>query len=726
MRKVLEEHIERLTRMMGSDEGFYILALHSFVEYFLRYDKAYGHELSFPELTWRFREELLAEYGDEFIDGLSCLARLGKQHSHTNRVRHAFEKMDVEEANAATHLFLTFCRLAGIDRIPALGSLQKHLDLWKDRSSPLEKSVVIRHMQRELEKLRRENSSLLEQKKEFDELSAKLAGLQRRLADYDEKIQEKERLADRRDQKLNELRVQRHDLAKEKNTLLEKLSHFEKLQTYLQYLGRLSVYTRTRMDFEQSISRLTPEQEAAVRAVQFKRHFLIRGGAGTGKSLVLIESLKRAVLQRELDFKEDEQAVLVTFTRTLAKYNRYIAEIKHLDIPLEVIDTVDRIFIKYLESFVPGISLEFEFMSEYFKEGEIPSFISGEELAAELEEFIFAFGLTRSEYVDGEVSRKGMRKRLSKTQREEIWNTAVETSRVMRERKTYTKNFGRLALLRRLQKRGNDVLTGLEPLEEEKEPAVSNFSKIRCLFLDEVQDLSPVAIAALRELTSGPMIMAGDMAQSLYVYYSPFVRAGIDIRGSVKVLKTNFRNTRQIHELAERFRRQSGNDTNEETIDEKSDVEVFREGPAPELYTAYSPEVLLSKLVERTALYIEELRYDPENLCIFAPRRNDLTPIQAALESSGIAGEDMRAQSFSFRSAGTVRVSTLHSGKGLDFPVVLLYLPSLHRRKQFGERETERLLSNLVYVGITRAMDSLDVFISHNDDPILTRLKNLF
>ena len=36
--------------------------------------------------------------------------------------------------------------------------------------------------------------------------------------------------------------------------------------------------------------------------------------------------------------------------------------------------------------------------------------------------------------------------------------------------------------------------------------------------------------------------------------------------------------------------------------------------------------------------------------------------------------------------------STLHFRKGLDFPVVLLYLPYLHRRGQYDEEQTEMLL----------------------------------
>ena len=85
--------------------------------------------------------------------------------------------------------------------------------------------------------------------------------------------------------------------------------------------------------------------------------------------------------------------------------------------------------------------------------------------------------------------------------------------------------------------------------------------------------------------------------------------------------------------------------------------------------------------------------------------------MQQELNTAGITCEDVRSEDFSFHSTGNVRISTLHSCKGLDFPVVLLYLPYLHRRAFYADRETEQLLRNLLFVGITRAMDNLNIFM---------------
>ncbi|PKL24601.1 MAG: hypothetical protein CVV47_09185 [Spirochaetae bacterium HGW-Spirochaetae-3] len=65
------------------------------------------------------------------------------------------------------------------------------------------------------------------------------------------------------------------------------------------------------------------------------------------------------------------------------------------------------------------------------------------------------------------------------------------------------------------------------------------------------------------------------------------------------------------------------------------------------------------------------------------------------------------------------RVSTLHSAKGLDFPVVLLFLD---RAPFFGtgydDESIERMSANLVYVAMTKAMDRLDVFTLENQESV--------
>jgi len=80
------------------------------------------------------------------------------------------------------------------------------------------------------------------------------------------------------------------------------------------------------------------------------------------------------------------------------------------------------------------------------------------------------------------------------------------------------------------------------------------------------------------------------------------------------------------------------------------------------------------------------------------------------LGHAGYRHANIRDEGFTFREEKTIRLSTLHSSKGLDFAVVLLYLPALPPRGDYDDRTGAALVRNLIYVAMTRAMDNLNVF----------------
>jgi superfamily I DNA/RNA helicase len=199
------------------------------------------------------------------------------------------------------------------------------------------------------------------------------------------------------------------------------------------------------------------------------------------------------------------------------------------------------------------------------------------------------------------------------------------------------------------------------------------------------------------------LALAGDDGQSIYGVSSPYRRAGVDIAGRTRVLHASFRNTIAIQEVAEAYRALMRSEEGARTV-------AFREGPAPELYTAATRGELALLLLRKAALFIEELGYDPENLTVLAPTRTDLATIADMLGHAGFRHANIRDEEFSFKQEGTIRLSTLHSSKGLDFPVVLLYLPMLPPRPDYDEEAASELARNLIYVAMTRAMDNLNVF----------------
>ncbi len=691
----MNEKLGRLVRMVAGDEGFYVLALHSFMEWYLREAKGYGFESSFEGLIRRLQSELRSEGPEDQMGGLAALSRIAGQHRHSNGVRHTFDPLDAEEAACATYLFLIFCRLVGIENHPAVGKLAEGLERWRARSPTIGRAAVLRSMQEELRTLRQKNREILEKRDELEGLQAKIAEIRNETTGR--------QLG--RGSCLIEGDDEGSRLYGRLHALNERLAAYEDVDRYLRFLGRVTIYTRTRIEFEQSISTLTPEQEQAVSAVTMKKDFLIKGGAGTGKSLVLIEALRRSLEQKELDF-DAGYIVFLTYTRTLARYNASVAAIKHMQLPVKMIRTIDSFYLQLLRTIDPGFGFDYEVVERFCESYTSLDFLTAEELSSEIENFLFANAVSREEYLEERILRRGMRRPLGSEQREQVWRVREDLVMHMERERRFSKNYSRIKLLDYLR----------------LHPSDSGLRSISHVFLDEVQDLVPVDLMVMREIARRSLIMAGDTDQSLYTGQSPFGRAGISITGTTRILRTNFRNTCQIHQVAEEFRRLGP----EGSWDAANEPVAFREGPPPELYEAASEPELLSLLVKKAELCIDDLGYDPGNIAVLVPRNVEIDHVGRTLATRGRAWVNVTGKEFAFADQGSVRLCTLHSSKGLDFPVVLLYLPYLARRELYDEERTEKLVRNLVYVGMTRAMDCLDVFMRPQNDPVLADVRRAF
>ncbi len=696
----MQTKLKRLTRMVGTDPGFYVLALHAFVEHYIR-DIAHASAAErFPDVVWEYRNYLMEEAAGDFVQGLNCLTAFARQHKFTNAVRHSFGELDGEEAVAATHLFVAFCTMVGIHTLPPVRTLEHTLSVWNERTSVAEQSRVLHSMQDQLSRLTDKNSELLSQLQEYESRQAELAALESRIEQYSLELQQTQGRVRAKDEKVDHLRHERAELREERRRLLRQMTRYQELERYIQNLGRVSVYTRTRLDYEHTLMRLTPEQEEAVSTIDELTDTLIRGSAGTGKSLILIEGLRRMLQVGQFDFaqEERERAVLLTFTRTLAKYEDYVAQVLSMDSVRSLVRTVDTFILERLQRINPAYHFDFNAVRDAVTELNTTEFFSDAELTTEIEDFLFGNFVTREEYLDQMTGRTGMRRRLAKSQREVVWEVRGEIVTRMRERGAFSRNFARLVIL--------------EHLDQADAGTAGRLADVRTIFLDETQDLTAGDLKTLKALVSGGLVMAGDTAQTIYGAASPFSRAGIKIAGRTRVLRTNFRNTRQVQEAADRFAAPRG-------VPDPPPLFAFREGPPPELYTATDPTVLTSTLIRKLTLFIGPLEYEPDTVCILAPHNAELDHLSTALVDAGIPGAVITGKEFSFASRGQVRISTLHSSKGLDFPVVLIYLPYLRRREQYDEETTERLLRNLIYVGLTRAMENLNVFVCPGEDPIL-------
>jgi len=683
-----EERLARLLRLAGSDEGFFVLALHSFVESHARADHpplAYFDR--FPELLWAYGDVLKSRGVP--VDRLAPLTRISKEHLLTNQVRHTFARLDAEEVLAATHNFLAFCEVCGIAS-KALGGLRAALQAWDERRSPLERSTELRRMRDELVAARQDNRRLLERLGAFERDAALAAELGRKVEVLDAEVRRERERADAKAGRVDELRRALNDAKVERGRLLGELEGYRDLERYLGHLARFTLYTRTRRDYERSLMRLTPEQREAVDEIRPGHDFLIRGGAGTGKTIVLLHAFERARKARdaELGFGRPARMALLTYTTTLVKYDRYLAAVLRATGVDDLISTADAFFLARLRRIEARARVDYGIVARLVASLNGTEFLSNAELAAELEDFLFANAVSREEYLEDVVLRRGMRQPLSAQQRALVWGVRARVIDEMERAGTLSKNWSRLRLIEHLERTPGD-------------PAVCD---VDLAYVDESQDLTAVDLKALKLMTRRGLVLAGDAGQIIYGVGSPYRRAGIDISGRTRVLRTSFRTTCPIQEAADRYRALTRREEDE------PNPQAFREGPVPELYTAATREELDRLLLARVALFVDTLGYDPENVTVLAPTRADVARVGQLLARAGRAVANIHDDAFSFSQTGAVRLSTLHSSKGLDFPVVLLYLPGLPGRGDFDEAAGDTLARNLIYVAMTRAMDNLSVF----------------
>ena len=687
--------LRRLARLQGGDPGFFVLAAHSFVEGVLR-DRFVAETRENEVFHWyvgQFRRHLV-DSADRFLRELSALQLLIDQHRITNDVRHRFCEVDAEEAGSALHLLRQFCLLAGVADLPGLAGLVDGLKAWEERRCPLELMNELTASGFRLLRLQRENRSLTERVAELQSAELQLQHIGQQKALLERRLAELSESAGRKSKRVDELRRTLHDqkreFSQEQQQLLARIRELEPVRDYLDTLSRVTVYTRTRFDYERSITRLTREQQRILEQINMGADFLVKGSAGTGKTLVLIKALEKARGSdaESLGLDLDVSVALLTFTNALVKYDRYVATLIGAGYPGEQVLTADAFLLQRIQEIFPGATVSYEILETLVAERKV-SGITPAELAAEAESFIWANDVSADEYISEGIDRRGMKKPLGRQQRAGVWQAVQAMAAEMDARAVFSKNYSRCRLLRFAQ----------------QNPGDPRLQVVDHIFIDEVQDLSAVELKALKCCARRSVIMAGDSDQAIYQAGFTFRRAGIDIQGRSRILRTNFRNTLQLQQLAEGYRATMPG------FDAENQPEAFRMGPPPELYTAATKDELQDLLLRRVSIFLDHLGYDPENIAILVPFQKEIETLAEALEAAGYPAVNIKDRDFEFSRPGALRLSTMHSSKGLDFPVVLLYLyRPPYPGSVYSDETAERISRNLIYVSLTRAMDHLNVF----------------
>lgn len=230
------------------------------------------------------------------------------------------------------------------------------------------------------------------------------------------------------------------------------------------------------------------------------------------------------------------------------------------------------------------------------------------------------------------------------------------------------------------------------------------------VLVDEAQDLSPVSLALLAEMCTSAqgLFFAADTKQSIYARGHSWTSAHprLQFKGRTALLRRNYRSTAEIDRAAFALLRP-------EDGEELEPSHSVHEGPLPVLLQGGAPEheaEWIARFIRQMARHLH-LRTSAAAVLVPAAPVGEL--MAAELSAAGVPARFFAGRDIDLK-ADLVRVLTLHSAKGLEFPIVVVagWAPGTYPiRAEFDDEglydERMRTERRLIYVGLTRAMRGL-------------------
>jgi hypothetical protein len=251
------------------------------------------------------------------------------------------------------------------------------------------------------------------------------------------------------------------------------------------------------------------------------------------------------------------------------------------------------------------------------------------------------------------------------------------------------------------------------------------------VLIDEGHDFEPEWLKLLAQMvdpTSNSLLLLYDDAQSIYgkkrSHDFSFAKLGIQARGRTTILRVNYRNTTEVLSYAFGFAKDAL--TPEEVAAGGDDAIPFvppesagRHGPRPLLTCHKSLQDEARHIAEQLRTYHEQGRAWNE-MAVLYPARFVGEEIVKQLQALAVPLEWLQESSSSRRfnpAEASVKVMTLYSSKGLEFPMIAIAGVGFMPYMEDQEKEDAKLL----YVGMTRATERL-ILTAHKQSDFVRQL----
>ena len=441
---------------------------------------------------------------------------------------------------------------------------------------------------------------------------------------------------------------------------------------------------------------LHPSQEDLV-ARNYNGPARVSGSAGTGKTVVALH--RTAYLIRA---NPQARVLLATFSDALANLLKTkLARLVHPELGTGdaiAVQALDSLGVQLYEAKFGPLSIarreDVENLIREAADSESTRF-STDFVMAEWERVVDAWQLeTWEEYRD--IRRLGRYRRLSETQRQNLWPLFERVREGLEAAKSITlaQMFGKLT---------RDLSSQEVPLFD-------------YIVVDEAQDASVAQLRFLAAATGGTantLFFAGDLGQRIFQQPFSWKELGVDVRGRSHTLRINYRTSHQIRAQADRLLDPEIADFDGNQEERRGTISVFN-GPAPAVLAFDSEEVEAEAVGDWLNGRVAEGLL-PEEIALFVRSTEEVPRAIAAVKKAGLIhvllDEEPQAPE------GGLSISTMHLAKGLEFRAVAVMacdgeaIPLQSRVDAIiDEADLEEVYNterNLLYVACTRARDHL-------------------
>ena len=492
-----------------------------------------------------------------------------------------------------------------------------------------------------------------------------------------------------------------------------------------------AIYAKSWRNYHSMMSTLTTEQKSISTHIlkQIKNgkpiKLLIKGGPGTGKTLILLN-----VLQRSLN----KNVILLTYTSSLTKYNEYLANTIRFN-DTEPLDAENKLesedntvnLNEIIRSKISTFDVYFKFILSKaldkkivllndFKSDDVPNLCGNYDFPKDTTMFEYIYEQAKEiwlhlpnkeDYIKCTYSM-GKTHPIDSSKwprREKIWNLINEWSTML-----------------------NSTRCHCIPLEyayyiihSKKADMINNELKTDYLLIDEIQDLEAAKMETIQKFTRKGYVFTGDMTQSVFVRKAlPWGHLlQLKIPELKQKLTENFRSTSPIQKLVNEYR-------NQMTIIDK-DVHTisngFIPGPLPEGYLCINTEQTFDKILERIHYLKNVMFFSNKEIYIAVPNEQILSDIKDFLKSKGLESENIESDKFNFsEETDKIRLSKIKYIKGIDIPALLIILNEDYTENSYTTNDNLDIYGqeNGLYAAMARAMNILNIFFINNSSSYLS------